>query len=117
MKLNDLVNSQVALKEISGVKMKATKAFELRTFYKTVETELNAFEETRNQKIKEYGTEGEGGSWAIAPDSENMPKFIEELNELLGKDIAIDIPNLSAEDLKDADLSVAQIAQLEWLIK
>ena len=108
------MSSAQALNDLAKLSFKATKAFELKTFLKAVEAEVKIFDETRLEKAKELGTlEGEQYKF----DEEGAKKFNEEMTALGDKDIAIDVPVITKEDLGEQSVTIATLAQLDWLIK
>ena len=116
MKLSELVNSREALGELGTLTFKAAKAFEFKVFLKAASEEIQTFNDVRNAKLKELGTPDEKGERYTFTE-ENSAKFTEELNQLLDKDIAIDVPTLTIADLGEQSISIASATQLDWLIK
>lgn len=116
MKLKDIVNSQAALKELAHIRVVVDKAMLLHEFYKIVETELAAYTAARNASIEKFGVKQENGTFYLAPDSENMPKFVTEMQAMEDKEVAIDIPAVLKSDMR-GDISVATLTQLNWLLK
>jgi len=89
--------------------------YELSEFSKRLKEERETVEGLRNELITKYGEAQEDGSIQISPTIEEKkgkkseavknPKyveFIEEYGKLLNKEIELDHPEISKDDLKDA---------------
>lgn len=122
MQLGKIVEGKEALANLSKGNLPIHIAWELKKFIKSVDTEVLAFEEVRNQKIREMG-EQVGDVFTVKP--ENLPRFNSEIIELLDKDIQVNIPEINIQQLleykdsqgKQIDISATDLIKLDWLIK
>lgn len=76
------------------------------------------YEKARTDLIQKYGTEDSEveGQIIVKKDSENYPKFVEELTEILGGTEEVNlykIPEDALDKLADADLSVSDFAIID----
>lgn len=76
------------------------------------------YEKARTDLIQKYGTEDPEveGQIIVKRDSENYPKFVEELTEILGGTEEVNlykIPEDALDKLADADLSVSDFAIID----
>ena len=116
IKLGTLVNSKEALSKLindSG-KIPTEKAWKLAKAIRKIEGELEDYEKVRIAKIKEYGKENEDGS--VRVEEKKMQSFQDDLNQILTKEIEIDMPDITAKDLGDK-IELKVILNLDWLIK
>lgn len=116
MKLSKLLQSH---QDVSKLKLPTNLAFDMVKVAKRVNEEVEAFNQVRNDKIKEFGkekTEGKGDC-QITPEMETWEQFIKEINELSEKEIEIDLPEISREDIKNDSIEVEVLMRLDWLIK
>jgi hypothetical protein len=103
--------------------------YELSELSQRLKDEREKVDELRNELIKKYGEEDEQGI-TIAPTIEQKngkktetvqnPKYVEFVNEyntLLTKEIEIDHPEITKDDLKDAGKSQDQYVILFKLVK
>lgn len=110
--LKDILNAKPTIEKLLGEPLPAIMAYELRKFFKIIEEEFDNFNKIKNDKIIEYGEKKEDGTYFIDKDNKNYQKFIDEINELLDKEIEINSPKLNIENLKDTKLSVFDIDSL-----
>lgn len=103
MKLNDIINLYNAIKQVidnTEIKISTICKFRLLTNLKALETPISTFEILRNEKIKEYGTEKDDGSYGIAKENkEAFDKFSQELTILLSQDFSVQLTKIKAEDI------------------
>lgn len=85
MKLNDILLINETIKKIiddNNITNFNIK-FKLLTIVKSIEKYVLSFEQLKNEKIKQYGTEDEDGNIFIKQNSENIELFKNDINELL----------------------------------
>lgn len=103
MKLNDIINLYNAIKQVidnTEIRISTICKFRLLTNLKALETPISTFEILRNEKIKEYGTEKDDGSYGIAKENkEAFDKFSQELTILLSQDFSVQLTKIKAEDI------------------
>lgn len=115
MKLGDLISSIESINEILKVSLPAKVAFRFALAVKKADSEIQAFNKTREEKIKEYGDVLEDGSSKVK--EENLPTFIKEVNAMLDQEVTIEgfIP-MSIEEFGDAKIEPRHLMNLDWLI-
>jgi arginine deiminase len=100
--------------------------YELKEFSDKLKDERSKVDSLRNELIEKFGEKTEDGSTQISPTIEENgeevrnPKyinFIEEYNKLLHKEVELDHPEITKEDLKDAGKSKDQYDILFKLVK
>lgn len=105
MKLNDIMNTySVVSKVIDDYKDLSVKTkFCLLGVLKDLEPTVSNFEQVRNDKITEYGTNNDG-EISLTPDNENYDKFRKEMEDLLKSDVEINIRRIKAEDILNSPI-------------
>lgn len=127
IKLSTLVNSQSALKNLIAQNLPIGMAWELKKFIGKINPEIVAFEQLKNEKIIAYGEdviEGEKKTGAVRVKEENVPVYLEEVNEILQKEIDVDLPEIKMDEIikyneklsKPAEMSIQDLMTLDWLI-
>jgi len=104
--------------------------YELRELSDTLRAEREKVDGLRNELIEKFGEKTEDGGVQITPTIEEKkgkktetirnPKyveFIEEYNKLLQKEIELDHPEITKDDLKDAGKTKDQYDILFRLVK
>ena len=131
MKLNQLVGSVQALKELSSLKLPAMLAFKISKVMNEVDEHLKVFESTRTKKLeelgvkemkKEKGEDNEKFTGRYTFKGNNAEKFQKEMEELLNQEVEIKIPEIKIENFKDSDskeleISAQMLSTLGWLIQ
>ena len=110
MKLNDILKNIINNKEY---KIDVVTKFQMLGILKKFETPLMNIETIKNEKIMEYGkTNEEGGAFIEQSDTENMGKFIADMNALMNSDVELDINPLDAKTVSDIGLSADELMVL-----
>jgi hypothetical protein len=128
MKLEQLVNSKVALSNLVKGSLPIGIAWKLKKFILVINPELESFDEIRNQKIIEMGyqvmkDEVPTGTYQVK--NENLELFTSAIKELLEKEVEVTIPEIKIDELlsyKDAngkgiEITAGDLMLLDWLIK
>lgn len=116
MNLKTIISGKKALLKLSQSPIPIAIAWELKKFLKAINSELIAYEEIRNQKIKEYGSEISKGKFTLLP--ENIEKFNQEMIELADKEISTEPPLINIKtliDYKDASGNTLSLSAQELL--
>lgn len=126
MKLSKLIENKEPLQTLIKCPLPLGIAWDLKKAVKTMDVELQLFEELRNGKIIELGEKSidNDGQEVYRVKGENLKQFNGELMELLEKDIDIEFPVIkfdSIKNCKDAQgnlisLSTKDLLLLDWLI-
>jgi mannose/fructose/N-acetylgalactosamine-specific phosphotransferase system component IIB len=119
VKLGNILNAKEGLNVIASAKFRASKLFEVTKFVQNAAKEIDDFEKVRLEKIKEYGIEKENdkGENVIEVTSENHKEFVEDLNELINKEIEIDLPKISRDELGDVEMSPKELMSISWIFE
>lgn len=122
MKLKEIMVLNQILKNIidqdTDRKIQALFKFKILGILKNMESPIANFEVIRNEKIKEYGTEGEDGTISIPEDNEKIIKqFTEDLNSLMESEVEISIEKLKAEDVFNAGVPADYLVGLYGIIE
>lgn len=113
MKLRKIIETSNSLSELSNLSIPAIKAFELKKFLKSIDEEVKTFWETRDEVVKKYWTEKE--KWVFNVKDEFINDFTKEIDQLLDKEINIEIPQISLQDIK-WDVKTSMLMQLDYII-
>lgn len=122
MKLKEIMVLNQILKNIidqdTDRKIQTLFKFKILGILKNMESPIANFEVIRNEKIKEYGTEGEDGTISIPEDNEKiMKQFTEDLNSLMESEVEISIEKLKAEDVFNAGVPADYLVGLYGIIE
>jgi uncharacterized protein (UPF0128 family) len=77
------------LQVLSERQKPAILSMKLRQWGRALEPILQDYEKERTQLIKTLGEQIEGESYQIPPNSEKMPEFLKEMEQLLDADVEL----------------------------
>jgi len=130
MKLRQIVEAKPVIEKIINGKIPVTIGWNLKLLVEKSNPELLSFEQIKNQKVKEYGTEVKDEKdilvgYEVKEDSDNFKEYMKEIDELLDKEINLETNFISKNDfenLKDIKgnvllLNFNEIKAIDWLIK
>lgn len=119
--LNDIVKNIIDNKDL---KISAVFKFRLLGIAKNLELHVSNYNIVRENKIIEYGTEVEDsegnklGNYEIkADDVEAMEKFRKDLDELLQKEVEVNIQKLKVQEVFDAGVPADYLVYLYNIIE
>ena len=123
VKINDLLNSVETLQKLSKKDFKAKLAWQVARLLKSVESEIQSFNETRMNLINKYGEKGEdgqlitdeAGNCKIAP--EVIETFTNELNDLLDSEVEINANKLDFAKMEDLDFTPSDMIALQPFVE
>lgn len=116
--INEIVTIAETLERVANAGLTGKVAYlAYRNLSKTAKI-VDAYNRSREELVKKYGTEDPEveGQIIVKRDSENYPKFVEELTEILGGTEEVNlykIPEDALDKLADADLSVSDFAIID----
>ena len=122
IKIKDIVNSQTSLQKLLGVSLPVKVSYKLSKLVAKLQPELDIFNKEKDKLIEKYGEKDDKGNWTIKQDSENMPKFVEEINELTEMEVNIDFGDgkpfekISVADLGDVKIEAQDLLSLSYLL-
>lgn len=118
LSLEQMLNAEPALVKITQGNLPTVTAWRLLKAIQQIQQECNLFRDFRATKIKEYGEFNEEiQDYAISRDNPNFEKFIEEITPLLQEKSEINIVKIKIEDLANTQLTIQELATIEWLIE
>lgn len=122
MKLKELMILNQILKNMidqdTDRKIQTLFKFKILGILKNMENPIANFEIIRNEKIKEYGTEGENGTISIPEDNEEiMKQFTEDLNVLMESEVEVPIEKLKADEVFNAGVPADYLVGLYGIIE
>jgi len=120
MKLKNLTESQEALQKLLKCSLPISIAWDLKVLIKKIEPELVVFNEVRTNLIKELGEEDKNkegkGTGNYRVKQENLTEYFKKINEVLEKELNIEISKINISSLKDINMTVEDLITLEWII-
>lgn len=122
MKLKELMILNQILKNMidqdTDRKIQTLFKFKILGILKNMENPIANFEIIRNEKIKEYGTEGENGTISIPEDNEEiMKQFTEDLNILMESEVEVPIEKLKVDEVFNAGVPADYLLGLYGIIE
>ena len=121
IKLRNILEINNVLKSIidnTELKIDALFKFKLLGIMKSFEIPIANFDVIRNEKIREYGKELEGGNISIPnDDKESIEKFTKDLNQIIDSDIDISIQKLKSTDVFNKGLPADYLVRLYPIIE
>lgn len=117
VKLSVLIDSMEALKRLFAQKVPARPAFLLGKARRAIVTELDGFEEQRNARVKEHGTEKDG-SWGVKPGDPGWEEFKRQYEELVTTETTLQLEPLPLSLLDSTGIVITpeDMDTLSWLI-
>ena len=102
IKLGELVNAEKegAFVEVAKLDLKLKDAIRVTKLFKKITEEVVAFNTTKDDKIKKYGTEVDGVV-SINAQSEHWNNFIAEIAEVEQQEIELDFEPIAYESLNE----------------
>lgn len=116
--INQIVTLAETLNKIANAGLSGKIAYMAYRNLSKIAKISDDYDRTRNDLIMKYGEpdpEVEGQT-IVKRDSENYPKFIEEITEVLTQTEEVDLYTISEEDMDkfaDADLSISDFAVID----
>ena len=123
MKLSKLIDPefQNTLKKLAAQEIPLRTAFTLRGIIKSVNDELNKYDEVRTAALNQFGDKDADGKLilgeknAVQINEENMKQFVAELNALLQTEV--NVGSIKLSDLGDkASLTTSELITLDDLV-
>lgn len=115
VKLFELKNAESTLAKIfTTATFSLKRSYELLKFEETFKKENETFEKIRTDAIKKYGeiSNPETGEYQIS--QENMPKFYQELNELLAVDVNVNFKKFTIDELENSGIKLT-VSELKFI--
>jgi len=117
VKLAFLVQNE-ALNKLVDKPMDALTSFRIGKTVASVQSELEAFEKTRQSLLEKYGTKtADGEALEIKPEHKNWKHFVKEYEELINEEVELDAKKIKISALKEVKMSAKDLIALDWLIE
>jgi hypothetical protein len=114
--LYELINSVPAINDLIAQPLPVQSAFKISKIAKTIQTELDSYNEVRGKLLNEFGTLSEDGiQYEFADD--NKQKFETNHRELLNSEVELMVRKLKIQELHGANTSATNMMLLSWLIE
>jgi hypothetical protein len=118
--LKTLLESVSGLRRIANLKLPVAVSFKIGKTMKTIDNELNSYNEVKNKRIKELGEVGKDENGDPTSNytvkKENMETWEKENKELIEREVELEVYKLSLSDLGEEKLEPFVFSQLDWLI-
>ena len=85
----DVFEGRNAIQELLQLRLPVRTSMQVAKLSRKFNGALKDIDVVRKNLITQYGTESEKGGKEVKPDNENLPKFMEEFNELLELEVNI----------------------------
>lgn len=118
LKLKQIIESVDSLSKLLNKELPVKTAYRLGRLTKTIQSELEQFNLTRNNLIKKYGKEKDGQYQIDPEDKPTLNKFNNEIDDLLSVEVEIDAYEpISIDELGDIKLSAIDMNNLSIFFK
>ncbi len=121
MKLLEIVNSIEPLNALLEQKLPAKTAYKIGRLATKLSPEVETYGKTRDAKMKEFGVlvMNDDGTPTnnYKFEGENKDKFVTEMTEVENSEVAVEIPEITIDDLGDISIEPKFLSALTWLIK
>lgn len=114
VRLFEIYSSVNILNKLVNVSLPAKTSYKFVKVMQKFNDELKLLEEQRQKLINKYGAEGENG---FTVTEENKETFIKEFSDLMEVELDIDWEPISIDSFGEAELSVADISKIQFLLK
>ena len=116
--LEQLINGSDAFKTLSQKPLKARTAYAVGKILKSVDTEMQSFNDARMELIRKYGEKDdnnelktdEQGNVRILP--EVLDSFNNELHDLLETLVELNVNKIRIDDIEDINFTPSEMAQI-----
>lgn len=119
VKISEILNSTDVLQKLSKKDFKAKLSWAIARLLKSIDKEIQEFNETRLSLVQKYGEKDENGN-LITDDNGNaklepssISEFSTQLNELLDTSVEINANKINVDLLEDIDFTPTEVALLE----
>lgn len=123
MKLAKIIDPKFkdVIRKLAAEKLPLKTAFKIKGIMKTLDGEIEKYDEVRREALDKYGSRGEDGELVVDAtggvqlDAASMAMFMKSVNELLGMQVAVDTISIS-ELGDDVRLSADDLTALDDLL-
>ena len=123
VQVKDVVNSIDTLREVVQRPLKARTAFNVAKLIRSIDGEYELYNTERDKLIKKYGNKDENGELIVDENGrcrvadEDIPKFNEEIQELLNNEVTINAPKLYISELGEETFTPMQMLSIEKFLE
>lgn len=104
IKLNDVVSNVENLQALQEIKFPVKVSYRIKRLIDKLDPILKAYNEKRNDLVKEFGEEQEDKSVRVT-DPAKLISFSEKLSDLLTSEETVDFEKIKVEELGDVEVS------------
>ena len=123
VQVKDIVNSIDTLREVVQRPLKARTAFNVAKLIRSIDAEYELYNAERDKLIRKYGNKDENGELIVDENGrcrvadEDIPKFNEEIQELLNNEVTINAPKLYISELGEETFTPMQMLSIEKFLE
>lgn len=116
LKLKDVINASMALREIANTKIPVLVSFQFSLFLKGLNPIFDTYNENRKKLLEEFGTlNKEKNEYDFAEGQKE--EYEKKYAELIGVEIEVKVPEIKLADLGDIKIQPAVLENITWLFK
>lgn len=118
VRLFEVISAKDALDKVCGGKLNAVLSRNLGKYLQLVLKESEEYDKIKNDKIREYGEEvdDENGQKQVKVKDELLPKFFEEMNELVVQPVSVNLKKIEL-DHKFPDIDPKSFNLIQWIFE
>ena len=109
LKLSKIINSVPAFKLLTAQTTNAKTAFKLARVLNTLQSELDVFEQTKNNLLTKYQDETQKIS------EENLEIVKKELTDLMNEEIEINIQQIPISDVTAVNITISNMMLMDFI--
>ena len=116
LKIKEVINASMALREIAGTKLPVLVSFSFSLFLKSINPIFESYNENRLKLLEEFGTlNKEKQEYEFKP--ENKVKYEKKYKELIEGEVEVKIPSIKLLDLGDIKIEPEILENIIWLFE
>lgn len=116
LKLKEVINASMALREIAGTKLPVLVSFQFSIFLKSLQPIFESYNENRTKLLEEFGILNKEKNEYEFKEG-NKEKYEKKYLELIEAEVEVKIPAIKLTDLGDTKIEPALFENITWLFK
>jgi vacuolar-type H+-ATPase subunit I/STV1 len=124
VKLNEVINSTSSFQKLSTTDMPGKLAYTVARNIRKLEIEIKSFDDARNTLFAKYGEDVEEKNIKTEEvkkfkriKKENIEQFQKEVNEILEKEVDVDIWKIKVVELEKVNLPPTLLLNVNFMIE
>ena len=113
--LGELNEKMGSLNALLQSKLPIRASYRISKLSKKIAAEQKHLIDARNDLVKKHGEEDERGNYSVQPSA--IKAFTQEWDALMKETVEFPIMKVTLEEIKDAQLMVGDVANLDFLIE